>query len=223
MGRIAARLKPAISVLMIFASWAGTVSAQTDNKPDPLEKKGERTELPVPVRAGARVKVPADTTPRAPLPICEAARVARERNSPAAPGLERQCQASRPANNVAEFAPTMSVTHAPTNFSEGLQTTFKGDGAGWEPWSNVDLTLFSEPQRNADGEVYSAPPRIVPVGSVVDGFGRLYFEYTVTRNICGQPPHWLPKPFFMARDQARGLSRFVAVPNDKWFTYKTCT
>lgn len=48
-----------------------------------------------PLKASGRVKLPG-TTPLPPLPICEAARLARERNSPAAPGLEAQCAAKAP-------------------------------------------------------------------------------------------------------------------------------
>ncbi len=45
----------------------------------------------VPYQALGRVKK-SDTVPVAPLSICESARNARARNSPAAPGLERQCR-----------------------------------------------------------------------------------------------------------------------------------
>lgn len=47
---------------------------------------------PKPVRAQGRVRLP-ETTPNAFRPICESARLARERNSPAAPGLEEKCLA----------------------------------------------------------------------------------------------------------------------------------
>lgn len=42
-----------------------------------------------------RAKLPAGTAPNTPLPICEAARLARARNSAAAPGLEARCRAER--------------------------------------------------------------------------------------------------------------------------------
>ncbi len=53
------------------------------------------SELKIPqvVKAQARVKLAPGTSALPPLPICEAARRARERNSPAAPGLEAQCAA----------------------------------------------------------------------------------------------------------------------------------
>ncbi len=48
------------------------------------------------VRAVGRVKLPTGTPSGPPLSICEAAQQARARNSPAAPGLEAQCEARRP-------------------------------------------------------------------------------------------------------------------------------
>ncbi len=54
----------------------------------PLNVTGATTSAPVPVQA--RTPVPA--TVRASIPICDSARSARGRNSPAAPELERQCR-----------------------------------------------------------------------------------------------------------------------------------
>jgi hypothetical protein len=47
-----------------------------------------------PVKAIGRVKLPAGTPKNASLSICDAARAARARDSPAAPGLEAQCLAA---------------------------------------------------------------------------------------------------------------------------------
>ena len=49
--------------------------------------------LPDGVRPGPRVKGGVPRPPRPPRPICDSARMARARNSPAAPGLEGQCLA----------------------------------------------------------------------------------------------------------------------------------
>ena len=49
--------------------------------------------LPV-IKAQGRVKLPPGTALPPPLSICDAARAARARNSPAAPGLEAQCRAA---------------------------------------------------------------------------------------------------------------------------------
>ena len=46
------------------------------------------------VRSIGRVNVPSGTSNSPPVSICDAARAARARNSPAAPNLENQCQAS---------------------------------------------------------------------------------------------------------------------------------
>jgi hypothetical protein len=58
-----------------------------------------------PVKAVGRVRLPA-TGPE----ICESARKARERNSPAAPGLERQCQAALQAARDSAAATATSAT-----------------------------------------------------------------------------------------------------------------
>ena len=54
-------------------------------------------DAPVVVNAIGRVNTGADAGPRPPRSICEAARDARARNSPAAPNLEAQCRAAPPA------------------------------------------------------------------------------------------------------------------------------
>jgi len=50
---------------------------------------------PEPVKAQGRVTLPPGTPASPPVSICERARVARERNSPAAPGLEQSCLAAK--------------------------------------------------------------------------------------------------------------------------------
>jgi hypothetical protein len=52
---------------------------------------------PKAVHLGGKVELPSGTAPNPPMPICEAARMARARNSPAAPGLEAQCRAEEAA------------------------------------------------------------------------------------------------------------------------------
>jgi hypothetical protein len=63
---------------------------------------GEPRVIPKPepapgVKAVGRVKLAPGTPPSPPRPICEVAREARARNSPAAPGLEAQCRAQQAA------------------------------------------------------------------------------------------------------------------------------
>ena len=48
---------------------------------------------PLPAKKLGRVVVPPGTAPLSHLPVCQAAKVARARNNPAAPGLEAQCAA----------------------------------------------------------------------------------------------------------------------------------
>ena len=60
-------------------------------KPEPLVDKNA-------VKAIGRVKLAPGTEPATPRPICDLAREARARNSPAAPGLEAQCLAQEAAN-----------------------------------------------------------------------------------------------------------------------------
>ncbi len=64
----------------------------TDSGKGYFQATGNGYWKPLAVRPGPRVKVPgAEAAPR--RPICEVAREARARNSPAAPGLEAQCRA----------------------------------------------------------------------------------------------------------------------------------
>jgi hypothetical protein len=54
------------------------------------------------VKAMGRVRLPPGTAPAAPRPICDAAREARARNSPAAPGLDARCRAEESAKLEAD-------------------------------------------------------------------------------------------------------------------------
>ena len=65
------------------------------------------------VEPTARVKQPDGTTSRTTLLKCEAARVARARNSPAVPGLEAQCAAEAPtdASDVASAEEAVAAIH----------------------------------------------------------------------------------------------------------------
>jgi len=58
------------------------------------------------VKPQARVKLPPTGAP--PRPICDAAREARARNSPAAPGLEAQCRAAGELNALAARGPAIA-------------------------------------------------------------------------------------------------------------------
>ena len=63
--------------------------AERKNKAEQDKKKA----APTVVKSIGRVGAPSTPGPR--RPICEAARDARARNSPAAPNLEAQCRASQ--------------------------------------------------------------------------------------------------------------------------------
>ena len=74
-------------------------------KPPPPPPKPE----PEPVKALGRVKLPPGTTPGPSLSICEYAREARTRNSPAAPGLEEKCRAAGAAGEIPPKAPVKAI------------------------------------------------------------------------------------------------------------------
>ena len=67
-----------------------------------------------PVKAIGRVNLPPGTAPNPPISICESARRARARNSPAAPGLEAQCRAAGAAGEAPVNHEPISVQGAPT-------------------------------------------------------------------------------------------------------------
>lgn len=62
------------------------------DKPDAPEKSKEKSKG---VKSIGRVKVP-PSPPGPPMSICDSARNARARNSPAAPNLEAQCRSAAP-------------------------------------------------------------------------------------------------------------------------------
>jgi len=78
---------------------AGKACSDPSRTPQELWRaaKGKAGRIEVesqPVRAQGRVRLPSETVSnRRPLAICDAAREARARNSPAAPGLEARCKA----------------------------------------------------------------------------------------------------------------------------------
>lgn len=84
---------------------------------EPVRAGGSPSSITPPVTGGAtagekpgkvlgRVKVPGTTTPTSPQSICDRARSARERNSPAAPGLEAQCLASKKPVKLGKVKPS---------------------------------------------------------------------------------------------------------------------
>jgi hypothetical protein len=68
--------------------------------PRPIRAVGRVKLEPERVRAVGRVKLPDGEEPTPALSICESARQARARNSPAAPGLEAQCRAQGAAGEL---------------------------------------------------------------------------------------------------------------------------
>jgi hypothetical protein len=118
---------------------------------------GAAGEIPpkAPVKALGRVEVPPGTTPNPPISICESARRARARNSPAAPGLEAQCRAAGAAGEtppaiVADTNPVM----VPKGQASGPTTiTWKAgpDYSYCEIYLSVDNGQWSEFARGPDG------------------------------------------------------------------------
>jgi hypothetical protein len=106
------------------------------------------------------------------------------------------------------------------------RSTFVPTGGGWVPSSELEITLFAEPQKTDGGELFAANPRVIGTlkvdGYGMFGFGSGAFSYNVARSLCGNPPPWLQQPVFMARDKASGLLRFWSVANYNWFNFQPC-
>ncbi|MEO7063673.1 MAG: hypothetical protein ABI082_07890 [Dokdonella sp.] len=106
------------------------------------------------------------------------------------------------------------------------RSIFVPTGSGWIASSEIEITLVAEPKRTEGGELFAANPRVI--GTVhadtlgMFGFNSEPFNYSVARAICGQPPEWLQKPFFIARDKRSGLVRTSSVDNASWFTFEPC-
>jgi len=110
-------------------------------------------------------------------------------------------------------------------------TTLVPVGHGWAPNSSIEIFMYGEPKRTADGELYVAPPRlIVTVKANKKGIFTNYLfsdatttPYTFPR-LCGSPPGGLQDPFFLARDNKRKLFRFShrAPHVGWWFTDQPC-
>lgn len=106
------------------------------------------------------------------------------------------------------------------------RSTFIPTGSGWVPGSEIDISLAAEPQKNQVGELFMANAR--SIGKIkVDvngmfGFNPGPFQYSVARSLCGTPPPWMSKPFFVARDNTNGLMKFWAVEAFNWFSFNPC-
>ena len=108
-------------------------------------------------------------------------------------------------------------------------TTLFPTGYGWVPNSRIEIFLFAEPTRTADGEVYAAQPRLISTLSAnSDGtfanepvIAATTIPYTFPR-LCGTTPAWA-NPTFMARDNRRKLLRFSSAAPHYWFTGQPCT
>lgn len=97
--------------------------------PPPAEPTG-------PVKALGRVKLPPGTARAPPMPVCDAARMARARNNAAAPGLEAQCQAAL-AQQQAALA--QQVEALPDN-GQSADAHILANNAGGQ---GADLTVVS--------------------------------------------------------------------------------
>jgi hypothetical protein len=112
-----------------------------------------------PTKALGRVKLPPGTTPNPPISICESARRARARNSPAAPGLEAQCRAAGAAGETPpQAAPTITADPNPVMVPNGQASgtttiTWKAapDYTYCEIYLSVDNGEWSEFARGGDG------------------------------------------------------------------------
>lgn len=78
----------------------GLICGEPRLSPRPVRAQGRVRIEPEPVKAQGRVKLPDGQDSGPSLSICERARQARARNSPAAPGLEAQCRAQGPAGEL---------------------------------------------------------------------------------------------------------------------------
>ena len=103
--------------------------------------------------------MPLGTTPNPPISICESARRARARNSPAAPGLEAQCRAAGAAGETPpQAAPTITADPNPVMVPNGQASgtttiTWKAapDYTYCEIYLSVDNGEWSEFARGPDG------------------------------------------------------------------------
>ena len=93
--------------------------------------------------------------------------------------------------------------------------------SGWDPGSRIEIVIFSEPGRTAEGELYSAPPRTFNIVTT-DTYGTFGYGNAVPiKRVCDSPPLWLPQPFFLARD-VNGRTAVRSYPPAYWFTFDRC-
>jgi hypothetical protein len=123
---------------------------------------------PEPVKAIGKVKGGAPTGP--PISICEAARRARARSSPAAPGLEEKCRAAGSAGDTppVPVGPSITANPNPVIVPNGLASgttniTWKAGPAYTycEIYLSVDNGEWSEFARGGDG----TKPTTIKLGS----------------------------------------------------------
>lgn len=113
-----------------------------------------------PVKAIGRVKVtptgapPADAQPR---PICDVAKEARARNSPAAPGLEARCRAAgeAPADNVDAFAATgAAIAEVDQEVAEARMLEVD---ESYQRGFDIATGIFGDPALGAKGNTSTGP------------------------------------------------------------------
>ncbi len=111
------------------------------------------------VKAIGRVKVPGATgAPTGPArSICDVAREARARNSPAAPGLEAQCRAvgEAPADNVDAFAATGATIAA--GDQEVKEARMLEADESYQRGFDIATGIFGDPALGAKGNTSTGP------------------------------------------------------------------
>ena len=125
MKRLMSKLTNVLVVLLFFAA------VTTANSVDPALRDQETQ----PPRALGRVKLP-PTSPPDTRSICEAARDARARNSPAAPGLEARCRADLAAKGAAIAEQDPMVAEARAAETDAL----------YQHGFDIAAGIFGEPQ-----------------------------------------------------------------------------
>ena len=101
------------------------------------------------VKAIGRVKVPGPATgpPGSPISICEAARQARARNSPAAPGLEGSCREELAAKGAAIAQVDRIVAEARAAETDPL----------YRQGFDIATGIFGDPKLGANGNTSTGP------------------------------------------------------------------
>jgi hypothetical protein len=142
---------PASGPLQSICDLARQARARNSPAAPGLEEKcraaGAAGEI-APVKPQARVKVDPTAAPTGPSrPICDIARVARARNSPAAPGLEQSCRAELAAKGLAIAQVDPIVAAARTAESDSF----------YQQGFDIATAIFGDPALGAWGRTETGP------------------------------------------------------------------